>query len=68
MSKARGGTLFLAGAFLVFLGFLIKSDLLEGLLEILGVVSIIVGAVVGIVGLIQMFTGGEEKSGGDYDY
>ena len=70
MSKARGGTLLLAGAFLVFLGFLIQSDFLTWLLDILGVVTIIVGAVLGIIGLIQVFSGGGggRTSGDDYDY
>ena len=68
MSKLRGGTLLLAGAFLVFLGILIQSNFLTWLLDILGVVTIVAGAVLGIIGLIQVFSGGGQKSGGDYDY
>lgn len=58
MGKVGGGGLVLAGILIVFLGFLIKSDLLEWLLELIGIVLIVCGAIVGIIGLIQLFSGG----------
>ena len=58
MGKVGGGGLVLAGILIVFLGFLIKSDLLEWLLELIGIVLIVGGAIVGIIGLIQLFSGG----------
>ena len=66
MSKIGGGGLLMAGIFLVFLGFLIRSSLLEWLLDVFGLVVIVGGAVVGIIGLIQMFTGGGRRSSSDF--
>ena len=62
MGKIGGGSLLLAGIFLVFLGFLIQSDLLEALLNILGIIIIIVGAIMGVIGLISMFSGSKSGS------
>ena len=62
MKKVRGGGLLLTGVFLVVLGFLIMSDIVEWLLNVLGVIVIISGAIVGIIGLIQVFSGGGERS------
>ena len=58
MGKVGGGGLVLAGILIVFLGFLIKSALLEWLLEVIGIVLIVGGAIVGIIGLIKLFSGG----------
>ncbi len=66
MSKVGGGGLLLAGIFLVFLGFLIQSNFIEWLLDILGIIAIIIGAIVGVVGLIQVFTGGSKRSSSDF--
>ena len=62
MNKAGGGSLILAGIFLVFLGIVISSDILESLLDFLGIIVIVVGAIMGIVGLVQMFSGGSKSS------
>lgn len=62
MKKVGGGGLLLTGVFLVVLGFLIMSDIVEWLLNVLGVIVIISGAIVGIIGLIQVFSGGGERS------
>ncbi len=66
MSKLGGGSFFLAGIFLIFLGFLIQSDILSRLLDILGVIIIIIGAILGVIGLIQVFTGGGKRSSSDF--
>ncbi len=66
MSKVGGGSFFLAGIFLIFLGILIQSDILSRLLDILGVIVIIVGAILGVIGLIQVFTGGSKRSSSDF--
>ncbi len=66
MSKVGGGGLLVAGIFLIFLGFMIRSDILEWLLDVFGLVVIVGGGVVGIVGLIQMFTGGGRRSSSDF--
>jgi len=62
MSKVGGGSLLLAGIFLIFLGILIRSDFLEWLLDLLGIITIIGGGIVGVVGLIQVFTGSKRSS------
>ncbi len=62
MSKVGGGSFFLAGIFLIFLGILIQSDILSRLLDILGVIIIIIGAILGVIGLIQVFTGSKRSS------
>ena len=61
MRKAGGGGLLLAGIFLAFMGIVLKSDILESLLDLLGIVLIVLGVVVVIAGLIGMFTGGGGK-------
>ncbi len=62
MGKASGGAFILAGIFLIFLGFLISSDFLEWLLDVLGIVVIVAGAIIGIIGLIRVFSGGGSTS------
>ena len=67
MSKLSGSGLLLAGIFLIFLGILIRSDILETLLDIFGFLVIVLGAILGLVGLIQFFTGrGRSKSSSDF--
>ena len=44
------------------LGVLIQSAIIEWLLDIVGWIAILGGAVIGIIGLVKMFTGG----GSDY--
>ena len=61
MSKVGGGSFLLAGIFLIFLGIVLQSDTLEGLLDILGIIVIIMGGILGVVGLIQVFSGGGSK-------
>ena len=65
MGKVGGGGLVLAGILMVFVGFLIQSDFLEWLLNVIGWITIIGGAIVGIIGLIKIFSGG--NGGGSSD-
>ena len=66
MSKVGGGGLLLAGIFLIFLGIVIQSDILSRLLDLLGIIVIIIGAILGVIGLIQVFTGGSKRSSSDF--
>ena len=66
MSKIGGGGLLLAGIFLIFLGIVIQSDILSRLLDLLGIIVIIIGAILGVIGLIQVFTGGGRGSSSDF--
>ena len=66
MSKVGGGGLLLAGIFLIFLGIVIQSDILSRLLDLLGIIVIIIGAILGVIGLIQVFTGSSKRSSSDF--
>ena len=64
MSRTSGFGLLVVGVFLVILGWLVQSNIFEWLLDIAGVLIIIGGAVVGVIGIVKMFTGG----GGSDDF
>ncbi len=64
MNNLGNGGLILVGIALVILGVLIQSDILEWLLDIAGFVLIASGIVVGVVGLVKMFTGSKDGAGG----
>ena len=70
MDKLGGFGLIVVGLALVLLGWLVQSGIVEFLLDIIGVVIIIGGAVVGIIGIVKLFTGGGGGGGGggSYDY
>ena len=61
MNKVGGGSLLIAGIFVVIVGVLIQSAIIEWLLDVVGFILIAGGVIVGIYGLIKMFSGG--KSG-----
>ena len=63
MEKLGGGSLLIAGIFLVILGWLIQSAILEWLLDVIGVVVILGGIVVGIIGIVKLFSGGKSRAG-----
>jgi hypothetical protein len=65
MNKLGGTGLLFAGIFLMVLGWLIRSDILEWLLDVLGFVVIIAGVIVVIYGLVKMFSG---SKGGASDF
>ena len=62
MNRLGSGSLIVVGIFLVLFGLLLQSWLVEKILDILGIITIIAGAGVGIVGLIKMFSGGRASS------
>ena len=57
MSKISGFGLLVVGVFLVILGWLVQSSIFEWLLDIAGVLIIIGGVVVGVIGIVKMFSG-----------
>ena len=57
MSWTSGFGLLVVGVFLVILGWLVQSSIFEWLLDIAGVLIIIGGVVVGVIGIVKMFTG-----------
>ena len=58
------GGLTVTGIILIALGFLIKSGLLERLLEFTGWIIISIGTIVAIVGVVGLATGRKGGSGG----
>ena len=62
MKKVGGGGLVVAGLFMIFLGWVIQSNILEWLLNILGFVVIVGGVIAGVVGLIMMLSGRKSPS------
>ena len=66
MGKVGGGGLVLAGILVIIFGFLIRSGLIEWLLDIVGIVIIVTGAVIGLIGLIKVFSGGGESTSSDF--
>ena len=63
----KGGGLFLAAITLVIFGVILRWDLIDGIIDATGFMLIVIGAIIGIIGLIQMFSGGGKKSG-DFDF
>ena len=57
MSWTSGFGLLVVGVFLVSLGWLVQSSIFEWLLDIAGVLIIIGGVVVGVIGIVKMFSG-----------
>ena len=67
MGKVGGGGLFIVGLVILILGIVLRWDLIDWLIDTTGLVLIIIGAIVGIIGLIKMFTGsGESSSSSDW--
>ena len=62
MRKIGGFGLLVIGVFLVIVGWLVQSSIFEWLLDIAGVVIIIGGAIVGVIGIVKMLTGGGRSS------
>ena len=57
MGKTSGFGLLVLGVFLVIVGWLVQSSIFEWLLDIAGLMIIIGGVIVGVVGIVKMFTG-----------
>ncbi len=50
-------SLILIGIVLIILGALLRSGLIQWLLDFMGIILVIIGVIVLIVGLVQMITG-----------
>jgi hypothetical protein len=62
MQKIKGAGFFVVGAVLITMGVILRWDLIDWLIDATGFVLILIGAIAGIIGLIQMFTGGGQRS------
>ena len=62
MKKVQGAGFFVVGAVLIILGVILRWGLIDWLIDATGLLLIVMGAIAGIIGLIQMFSGGGERS------
>jgi hypothetical protein len=62
MRKLEGGGLLVAGILLLIVGIVLQRDLIDWLIDATGLILIIIGVILGIIGLIQTFSGGGRKS------
>ena len=62
MNRLGGSSLIVVAIFLIIFGLFIGSDFISGLLEVLRWVFIIIGIVLGIIGVVQMLSGGRSRS------
>lgn len=65
MRKMGGFGILFIGVSLVIVGWLVQSNILEWLLDVIGVIIIVAGVILGIVGIVKMFSGGD---GGSSDF
>ena len=62
MQKLGGTGLVSIGAMILFLGLVFQWERFQDLFDITGIIMMVIGAIIGIIGLIQMFSGGKESS------
>ena len=56
MKRAGGGGILIGGVCLIILGWILQAGLIEWLLDMLGFMMIIAGIILGVYGLIRMFS------------
>ena len=57
MNKVGGSGLLMAGIFLALFGLFIGSNFVEALLDFIKWIFVIIGVIMGVVGLLQVFSG-----------
>ena len=62
MNKVGGSGLIIVAIVLLLLGIVLTSGILDWLIDLTGVLLILMGVVMGIVGLVQVFSGGSKSS------
>ena len=62
MDKLGGGGLVLAGIVLLSIGLVLHLNLIDWLIDLTGFLFIAVGIVIGIIGLIKVFSGGKSAA------
>ncbi len=62
MGRMSSGGLVIAGIFIVIVGALLQSSILEWLLDIIGFVVVVIGVILVVYGLVKMFSGGNRTS------
>jgi len=59
MGKLGGAGLLVIGIGVAILGWLIQSDLIEWLLNVIGIVILVGGLIIAVAGLVKMFSGND---------
>jgi len=62
MRRLEGSGLLMAGVLLLIVGIVLRWDLIDWLIDATGLILIVIGVILGIIGLIQTFSGGGQKS------
>ncbi len=62
MGKVGGGGMIAAALVLVFLGLVLRLGIIDWLIDATGLLLIIIGIILGIVGIIQLFSGDKSSS------
>jgi len=62
MNKVGGSGLIIVAIVLLLLGIVLTSGILDWLIDLTGILLILIGVVMGIVGLIQVFSGKGKSS------
>ena len=57
MNKVGGSGLLMAGIFLALFGLFIGSNFVEALLDFIKWIFVIIGVIMGVVGLLKVFSG-----------
>ena len=59
MGKLGGAGLLVVGIGVAILGWLIQSDLIAWLLNVIGIVILVGGVIIAVAGLVKMFSGND---------
>ena len=62
MRRLEGSGLLMAGVLLLIVGIVLRWDLIDWLIDATGLILIVIGVILGIIGLIQTFSGAGQKS------
>ena len=66
MRRLEGSSLILLAILLVIFGVFLRWDLVDWIIDAAGFLLIVLGIILGVVGLIQVLTGGGKRSRSDF--
>ena len=66
MGKLGGGGLILGGLLSIFVGAVLRWDFLKDVIDFIGILFFLLGAGLGIAGIVKVFSGGGEKGSSGY--
>ena len=62
MNKVGGSGLIVVAILLVLLGLVLRLGIIDWLIDVTGFLLILIGVIMGIVGLVQVFSSGNKSS------